>query len=1141
VTVSIVIPVLDRLEFTRQCLDRIWRNTGDDVAYDVVIVDNGSSDGTREWFSSAASFPRPLHYRRSETNLGFARANNLGATLGKGSQLLFLNNDTLVQRRWLRDMTAARAADAAVGIVGIKQLFPYTNTVYHTGIVFSPEGKPEHLYPHLDASLPQVNRQRQYQAVTGSCLLIDRSLFEECGGFDEAYLNGYEDIDLCLKVRERGRKVVCCTSAFIYHYGQISEGRGVADDRNAALFAERWSGRIKPDRDEFLIRDAAGSERIAPPVRPAARTLAEDCIYFADDLDDGSALTWASAELALALNRMGVSVFVNGARPFSPTLPAEARQGLRAVAIDSRPSGGVQVKWSHYRPHHLGLELAGDVNLELFVINYAFGAANEEPWDYWIQCLRQNQHAKAALSEFCRSVLLFTGVPAEQCHVWHPGYSREIAQVDPPAAPNGRFRFLTVTNSHDIERYNTSAIVDAFTRVFGPHDDVSLVIKDYGASSGDESLARMVAAREGPPIELITEFTDKRELIRLYRSCDALVSAHRGEGFGMKILDGMACGLPVITPLFGGPTAYCRSDNCFPVAHSLVPMGDCLDARSLHITNVPLWAQIHEEDLGKQLRRVYDDRAAAAEIGSRAGRDVRQRFSWENSAAAFATLAAALRPGVRGVRPGSDPGVRGVRPWSDPYSAASPYWLGLRVSVVIPTRNRKEKLLSCLEALSRQSVLYVEFEAIVVDDGSTDGTREALEERSFPFALRYFRQDSAGPAAARNMGVDEAAGELVLFIGDDIIADERLLEAHLLAHAVHPDRESAVLGHIDWPASTTPNAVMECVAGDAKLQFVYGDIPKLPALDHRFFYTSNISLKRQFLVDAANAGIRFDPSFRRAAFEDSEFAFRLMPRGLRIHYAADARAVHDHWMNLDTFSSREFGAGEMAVVFYRKHPGLDDHLQVQWIADLVGPAAALLERPDLLQHLEAFDMQTDTLLRALAGSLEELIALERAPGRPATVDLSADRLRQASSNVLRVIFDVERTRGKVQEWYSGAAYTRKVSAAKTLATVLRKIAFLEGEHPMSVHGVGASIDRRVVAGLAGRLAEIPGLPESPRGQRSVPRRMRQNVRRLIAKPAVMSRLVSADRYIEATLQSASRPSWVATYRRVRSRIRRTFF
>jgi glycosyltransferase involved in cell wall biosynthesis len=355
----------------------------------------------------------------------------------------------------------------------------------------------------------------------------------------------------------------------------------------------------------------------------------------------------------------------------------------------------------------------------------------------------------------------------------------------------------------------------------------------------------------------------------------------------------------------------------------------------------------------------------------------------------------------------------------------------LRLSVVVPTRDRKEKLLTCLEALGRQSILSQEFEVVVVDDGSSDGTKEGIESRTFPFALQYLRQDRAGPGAARNLGLEHAVGELVLFIGDDIVADERLLEEHLLAHAISTDPGTAVLGHIDWPDDMPRNAVMEYVCGDAALQFAYTLIPRLPSLDHRFFYTSNISLRRQFLLDAADAGVRFDPCFRHAAFEDSEFAFRLMPRGLRIRYAENARATHDHRMDLDRFAGREFSAGEMAVIFYRKHPGQDDQLQVRWIADLVEPAAALRAQPELLRHLEAFDVQTDVLLRALAGSLEELLAIERQPGSSESVSFSLDRLRAASDSVLRIIFDIQRTRGKLREWYTTVDDAVPVRAAQT--------------------------------------------------------------------------------------------------------------
>jgi len=187
--VSIVIPVFNKLAFTRQCLDRIWRNTSDPVSCEVIVVDNGSGDGTRAYFETS-SFPGRLRYHRNDTNLGFAKANNIGARLARAKHLLFLNNDTLVQPKWLEDMVGLANGDPTVGIVGIKQLFPYTNTIHHTGIIFTAGAVPQHLYPHADARWPHVNKQREYQAVTGACLLIRRELFEVCGASTRAISTG---------------------------------------------------------------------------------------------------------------------------------------------------------------------------------------------------------------------------------------------------------------------------------------------------------------------------------------------------------------------------------------------------------------------------------------------------------------------------------------------------------------------------------------------------------------------------------------------------------------------------------------------------------------------------------------------------------------------------------------------------------------------------------------------------------------------------------------------------------------------------------------------------------------------------------------------------------------------------------------
>jgi GT2 family glycosyltransferase/glycosyltransferase involved in cell wall biosynthesis len=1105
---SIVIPVLDKLEFTRQCLDRIWRNTGS-VPCEVIVVDNGSRDGTAEFFADTGHLAGPVRYHRNERNLGYAKGNNVGATLASGRHLVFLNNDTLVQPGWLAEMLRVIKSDPRVGIVGIKQLFPYTNVLYHTGIVFGPDGLPQHLYPHLDASLPQVNIEREYQAVTGACLLIERALFDECGGFDETYVNGYEDIDLCLRARERKRTVVCCTSAYIYHYGQISEGRTADDDQNARLFAQRWKGRLRADRDEYLIKDRFITTAESASAAPAAKTLSDDCIYLADDLGQASALTWVNVELATALAEIGVPVFVNGDR-ISTSVPSERRKQLARLSRQ-RPIGGAQIKWSHYWPQHLQLELCGDINLELFVINYVFGRPGSEAWDYWMQCVRGNGLEKLPASDFCRSVLEQIGVPKESMHVLPYGYAREIHEVEPRRRRGSRFRFLTVTNSHDLNRYGTGALLDAWAEAFDRKADVELVVKDYGASSGDRSLRDWLKRRQGAPVTLVDDFTTKTELIRLYKSCDAFVSAHRGEGFGMKILDAMACGLPVIAPLFGGPTEFCSNETCYPVDFSLLPVRDCIDSRSLQLTNDPRWAEPDRRHLAGQLRAVFERQGDAAIVAARGRSAVIERFSWNQIARNLVAI-------VNDV-PQRRPRLARTRAAASPSKAErSPYWLGVRVSVVIPTYNRKDKLMACLDALERQSVLPDEFEVVIVDDGTTDGTKEAVASKPRSFAVRYFEQRNQGPGSARNRGIDEATGEIVLFVGDDVYADERLLEEHLLAHAIRPAAGTAILGHLDWPADMPRNAVMNYVCGDAALQFAYTLIPRLPVLDHRFFYTSNISLKREFLASAATAGIRFDPAFRHAAFEDSEFAFRLLPRGLEIRYVESARAVHDHPMDLEGFAARERRAGEMAVVFYRKHPGQDDQLQVQWLSDLSAAVGAQSIPGEILARVDSLDRVTDRLLREFARSLER--GLRHGVAHHASASMER-RGRVALNNVLRAIFDVERTRGKVLEWFSGVDEASKISGAQLVATTRLKQAFLEADVTVTPLPVDLAF------------AAAPATGTSPaRGQL-----VRRTLRRIVAHPRVFPHLLTADRLVQNTLQAPGREAWLERYRSLRKRLR----
>jgi glycosyltransferase involved in cell wall biosynthesis len=139
--------------------------------------------------------------------------------------------------------------------VGAKLLFP-DNTIQHAGLVICQDGHPRHIYTGFPADHPAVNKSRRYQIVTGACMLVRRALFEQAGGFDTAYRNGYEDVDLCLRLGERGHEVHYCHESVLCHMECVTRTVQTEEDRrNIALYRERWQHRVRPDELQYYAED----------------------------------------------------------------------------------------------------------------------------------------------------------------------------------------------------------------------------------------------------------------------------------------------------------------------------------------------------------------------------------------------------------------------------------------------------------------------------------------------------------------------------------------------------------------------------------------------------------------------------------------------------------------------------------------------------------------------------------------------------------------------------------------------------------------------------------------------------------------------------------------------------------------------
>jgi GT2 family glycosyltransferase len=194
-----------------------------------------------------------LHDYKLEKNYGYACANNHVIPLINTEYTLLLNNDTIVTENWLNELISILDTDKTVGAVGAKLLFP-DNTIQHAGVAIINDNAygdnlvARHFNYKLDSNNPNVNKLIEFQALTAACLLIRTSLFENLEGFDENFYNGYEDVDLCFRIKELNYKLVYNPKSVVYHLeSQSGSERFVKTKQNIKLLHSKWMSKIIPD------------------------------------------------------------------------------------------------------------------------------------------------------------------------------------------------------------------------------------------------------------------------------------------------------------------------------------------------------------------------------------------------------------------------------------------------------------------------------------------------------------------------------------------------------------------------------------------------------------------------------------------------------------------------------------------------------------------------------------------------------------------------------------------------------------------------------------------------------------------------------------------------------------------------------
>ncbi len=269
VDVSIIIPVFNKAYLTRRCIKALYNHTHY-RNFEVIVVDNASTDETQTLLSTLQTYYANFRYIRNERNMGFAAACNRGAEAAEGRYLHFLNNDTEAKPGWLAPLVELLQEDEAVVAAGSKLLFP-DHTIQHAGVIIEENRKRQmplvgwHLYYKYPEDFAEANELRSYQALTAASLLIRREAFFEVGRFDEGFWNGYEDVDLCFKLGRNGGKLVYQPRSVLVHYESQSGPERFSKVReNVQRLVGRWNGRIAIDAiiDEDGAIRLAGNHRI---------------------------------------------------------------------------------------------------------------------------------------------------------------------------------------------------------------------------------------------------------------------------------------------------------------------------------------------------------------------------------------------------------------------------------------------------------------------------------------------------------------------------------------------------------------------------------------------------------------------------------------------------------------------------------------------------------------------------------------------------------------------------------------------------------------------------------------------------------------------------------------------------------------
>lgn len=501
---SIVLVTWGESAVTERCLESLRATLGPELergTFEIVVADNASPDDTLEMLARWAPLVRVVALPE---NRNFSGGCNAGAEAANGEVIVFLNNDTVVAPDTLVPLVE-QALEPGVGAAGLRLVYP-DGALQHGPIAMVGDAggvAPYHLFHHQDGELAAARATYDVDVVTGACLAVRADVFREVGGFDEGYRNGFEDVDLCLRVRVAGHGIVYRGDLAFVHDEGVTRGATNGEDANTERFLATWG--------EMLDADAA----------MAARAWDGDLVFRRPDRDLPPS-----------------PLVVHGVPSAWGPAGAESRALLHAFEAGGHPAVAFEPRLRWVRPRVQGAVadaldrgLRRALPQEAIVVDVpdgpAMAAQTKAPT--WMRVPRT--------SPVDTDALLLPAVPPAAGGPWAP------PAILAPATPGGGGRgVLVALPAHDLPR--TDALLAALA-------DAPVPITLVASVRGRGLEARVAAALPGAA--LLGPFGDEQHWIALAATHDVAVCLDPDDPFERAALGAAAAGATPIVPDADGP------------------------------------------------------------------------------------------------------------------------------------------------------------------------------------------------------------------------------------------------------------------------------------------------------------------------------------------------------------------------------------------------------------------------------------------------------------------------------------------------------------------------------------------------------------------------------------------------------------